>query len=89
MKNRYKICLLVWLAEFIAVYFLDKSNVHFHSVFVHAIGTLLFFLPIIALFVLMSKDEDFPEKKRVWFKVIYAHIILCYAGGLVASFLLG
>lgn len=88
MKKKYKICIIIWLAEFITVYFCDKANVHISSLFINAIATLLFFLPVVILFVLMSKDEGFSTKSRMFFKFIYVFIILCYAGGLAINLLL-
>ena len=87
IKKRYKVCIIACLAEFVFIYFLNKAELQFHSLFFHSIGTLLFFLPIVILLMLMSKDDDISIKKRQVFKMIYVFIILCYIGGLTAKLL--
>lgn len=88
MKKKYKICIFFWLVEFAVIYVLDKADIHFSSLIFHAISALLCMLPIVILFVLLSKDEGFSVKKRMAFKVIYIYIVLCYVGGLMARILL-
>ena len=85
MKREYKICILSSLVELAVIFVLDKTGIRFSSLFFHAVGALLFLLPIVALFFFMSKDETFSPKLRILFKVIYLFLGLCYIGGLIAK----
>lgn len=87
MKNKYKICIIILVVEFVVFWFLEQLQIRFSSLFANAIGTLIFFLPLSVLFVLMSQDSKFSVKSRAFFKFIYLFIGFCYIGGLVASFL--
>lgn len=85
MKKAYKICVICALVEFVIIYFLDKANIQLNSFFIKAVGALLFFLPIILLLVMMSKDEKFSSKKRQLFKGMYLFVIFCYICALIAK----
>jgi len=88
MKKKYKICIKIWLAEFIIVFLLDKGNIHFRSFYADIIGTLLCFLPIFVLFALMSNDKGFSPTKRTLFGLICIFMAFCYVGGVIGKFLL-
>ena len=85
MKRKYKYCLIILLTELSVVTVLDKANIQLQSIWANAIGALLFLIPLATLFILMSKDKDFSNKKRVAFKFIYCWLIFCYIAGLLAK----
>lgn len=87
MKREYKPWLILLLVEFIFVFIMNKANVHFDSLMISAIGTFLFFLPIVALLVLLSKDEAISEKGRALCKFAYCFLAFCYLLGLVLKIL--
>lgn len=89
MKKVYKNCLYVWLIQIVALIILNKLNIQFESLYIHAIGVFVCLLPIVVLFGLMSKDQDFSPQKRNFFKFINGYIIFCYIAGLVANIVFG
>lgn len=86
-KKRYIILLAVVFAEIIIISALNKINVKADSFVENAAGLFLFLLPIQSLFFLLSKDKNISERNRVFAKVGFWFIIVCYiAGAMVAAF---
>ena len=87
MKRKYKPWLILLLVEFIFIFIMNKANIHFDSLPISAIVAFLFFLPIVALVVLASKDEAIPVKRRALCKFAYCFIAFCYFLTLVLKLL--
>ena len=89
MKKVYRICLHIWLIQIASLVILNKLNIQFQSLYVRAISVFVCLLPIVVLFGLMGKDQDFSPKKRIFFKFINGYIVFCYIAGLVANIVFG
>ena len=84
-KKRYIILLTVVFAEIIIISALNKINVKADSFVENAAGLFLFLLPIQILFFLLSKDKNISERNRVFAKVVFWFIIVCYIAGAMAA----
>lgn len=85
MKRKYKHWIIGLLEESVLIFILNKAGIHFDSLTI----TFLFLLPVVVLFVLLSKDEAIPVKRRALCKFAYCFIAFCYFLGLVLKILVG
>ena len=85
VKRCYRVLLLICLVEVLIVLIMNKNNIRVNSWVGNAIGAFIFLLPIQFLFFLLSKDEKFSKRIRVFFKIMFYFIISCYLLGGVAK----
>ena len=89
MRKRYRLLLSLFMVEFLIIFILNKSNIKIESWIGNAIGTFIFLLPIQVLLFLLGQDKKFTSKKRMYFKIAFWFINICYFLGGVATLVLG
>ena len=87
MKKQYKILCSVIFIEVFIISILNETAVKIQSWFGNAIGALIFLFPIQILLFMLSKDEKFSKSKRMFFKIVFWFIIICYLLGGIATLL--
>lgn len=84
MSKKYKILICLIVVEFFCVSILKNRNISFDNLVINATGTIIFFLPILWLLFLVSKDTHFSKSKRIIAKCFFYFIIVSYIfGGVV------
>ncbi len=87
MKKIYKVLIWIIVAEFLGVSFLNKMNVTFDSLLINVTGAIVFFVPILSLLVLVSRDKEITKKKRVFAICFSCFIIISFVLGVIANLL--
>ncbi len=85
MKKHYKILSIIVLIEFIIIFIMRQNNVKIESFIGSALGVLVFFLPIQIMLFLLSRDTDASNGKRVFAKIMFWFINLCYICTVIAG----
>ena len=84
MKKNYRILICLIVVEFFCVAILKNKNISFDNLLINATGTIIFFLPILCLLFLVSKDIQFSKRTRIIAKCFFYFIIFsCILGGVV------
>jgi len=78
MKNQYKILRIVLIVEWIVIIYLSEQGVKVESWIGNAIGLVVVFLPLQILLFLLSRDEKISNKKRIFSKIVFWYINICY-----------
>ena len=77
--NKYKKILIIAIGiEFFIILILRSYNIKIQSVIPSIICSFLFLLPIQALLLLSSKNNELTSKKRIICKFLFLFISVCY-----------
>ncbi len=87
MKKIYKMLIWIIVAEFLVASFFNKMNVTYDSLLINVTGALAFFVPILALLFLVSRDKKITKKKRVFAMCFGFFIIISFISGIIANLL--
>lgn len=87
MKKQYKILLIIFLIEICIVSVMDRLNIQVQSWIGNMVGVFAIMSPIVILLFFMSKDEKFSKTAKLFFKIGYWFIIICYLLGGIAKFM--
>ena len=86
MKKIHKVLLMLFLFNFLCISILKKNGISFDSWVIAAIGSLLFFIPLIVLLFLIGKDPEINKSKRIVAISFAVFILFCYLMGGVFTF---
>ncbi len=87
MKSKYKVLICLIATEFFIAFFLNKMNVTFDSLLINVTGAIIFFVPILSLLILVSRDKEITKKKRVFAICFGCFIIISFVLGVIANLL--
>ncbi len=85
MKKKYKILTRLIVAEYIIAAVLKNLNISFNNTLFGLIFAFIFFVPILVLLYMLSKDEDIAPKKRKFCKVFFYFMSFCTVGATIGS----
>lgn len=88
MKKQYKILLSLVGFEIFMILIMREFNIKIQSLSGSIIGTLVILLPIQILIFLLGNDENFSERKRICFRIIFWFINTCYLFAVIGALLI-
>lgn len=81
MKKKYKILIGVIGIEWLCVLILSEMEIQIDSLIGGMLGLMVFFVPVLLLLYLLTKDDNISPKNRILSKVFFVFIIVsCFAG---------
>ena len=88
MKKTYKIIAFVIIILLLTIGILNEMCFSAQTWIGNAVGLFVIFFPIEMLFFLLGHDKELSSWRRLLFKIIFWHIIICYIlGGTITLFL--
>ena len=87
MKKSYRILLYIFISEFFIAFLLGKNNLAVESWLGKTIGAFILLLPVEILLFLISKDEAISNKKRMFSKIAFWYVLICYILAGIATFI--
>ena len=87
MKRQYKIIKSIIFAEILIILVLKLNNIVVQSWIGKVVGLFVFLLPIQILLFFLYKNENQSQGKRVFYRILFWFIIICYLLGGVTTLL--